>query len=335
MKKILIIAHKHSKHYGLFDDLQTSERALIRYSVLRSINNVFLKYLRHIHFSQKINRIIDLPYKYLWYDYHDVPSLISEIQSIMVIDLALEDPYLLDVLKKCRKKMPKVKISLFYLNAIGSNETENRKDFTKAIKNANTFVFDEKYTFDTGDSKTFGMRYLGFNYYSKHNIKNNYNLQYDIYYIGRSTLDRNDLFYAVYNMLTSKNCNFDFHIKPSKTETVRLPKVKYIESKMISYNKILEDLQKSRCILEILRENQKGPSLRYFEAVCYNKKLLTTNPEIVNFPYYDNRFMKVFSNPNDIDFEWLKDDSCIVDYHYRGDFSPVTLIHQLMKESLE
>ena len=308
MKKILIVAHKHSKHYGLFDDLRTSERALLRYCVLRPINSVFLKYLRHIHFSQKINRIIDLPYKYLWYDYHDVPSLVSEIQSILVIDLALEDPYLLDVLKKCRKKKTKMKISLFYLNAIGSSETESRKDFKKAIENASTFVFDEKYTFDKGDSKTFGMRYLGFNYYSKHNIKNNYNPQYDIYYIGRSTIDRNDLLNAVYNMLISKNCIFDFHLKPQKRETVRLPGVKYIESKMLSYTKILEDLQNSKCILEILRENQKGPSLRYFEAVCYNKKLLTTNPEIVNFPYYDSRYMRYFSNPDDIDVEWLKDD---------------------------
>ena len=173
---------------------------------------------------------------------------------------------------------------------------------------------------------------MGFNYYSKHSIKSIHNPQYDLYYIGRSTLDRNDLFTSIYNKLISENCNLDFFIKPRKEEEIRLPEVKYLKNGMRSYNDILEDLQNSKCILEIMRENQTGPSLRYFEAVCYNKKLLTTNPEIVNFPYYDNRFMKIFSNPEDIDIEWLKDTSCIVDYHYRGDFSPISLISQVTED---
>ena len=333
MKKILVIAHKHCKHYGLFDDFQGDDRAIVRYSVLRSINNSFFKYLRRIHFSKKINKIIDLPYKYLWYDYHDVLSLTTEIQCIVVIDLALENHVLIDVLKKCRNKNPDMKISLYFLNAIGSDGTEKRGDLRNAIDNVPKFKFDEIYSFDIDDAKKFGMRYLGFNYYSKHSIKSNPNPQYDLYYIGRSTLDRNDFFYNIYNALISNDCNFDFYLKPKKSEATRLPGIKYIESKVRSYHDILIDLQNSKCILEILREKQKGPSLRYFEAVCYNKKLLTTNSEIINFPYYDNRFMKIFSNTDDIDIEWLKDTSCNVDYHYKGDFSPITLINQLLEES--
>ena len=332
MKKTLIIAHRHSKHYGLFDDLQGEDRAILRYSILRPINNRLLKLIRRIHFSQKINRIKYLPYKYLWYDYHDVLSFATEIQYILVIDLALEDSGLIDVLKKCRSKNPDIIISLYYLNAIGSDGTEKRGDLRNAIDNAKKIKFDEIYSFDIDDAKKFGMRYLGFCYYSKHSIKSNPNPQYDLYYIGRSTLDRNDLFYNVYNVLRSNNCCFDFYIMPRNAEDTRLPGVKYIESEVRSYQDILNDLQNSKCILEILREKQKGPSLRYFEAVCYNKKLLTTNPEIVNFPYYDYRFMKIFSNPEDIDIEWLKDTSCNVDYHYRGDFSPISLISQVMED---
>ena len=261
-------------------------------------------------------------------------SLATEIQCVVVIDLALEDPILIDVLKKCRNKNPDMKISLYYLNAIGSDGTDSRGDLRKAIDNAQKFRFDDIYSFDIDDAKKFGMRYLGFNYYSKHSVKSNPNPQYDLYFVGRLTLDRKDLFYNVYNTLISNDCNFDFYIKQKNAEDARLTRVKYIESKVRSYHDILKDLQNSKCILEILREKQKGPSLRYFEAVCYNKKLLTTNSEIVNFPYYDERYMKFFSNPNEIDVEWLKDNSCIVDYHYKGDFSPITLIHQLEEENV-
>lgn len=333
MKKILVIAHKHSKHYGLFDDLQGEDRAILRYSILRPINNRLIKFIRRVHHSQKINRIKYLPFKYFWYDFHDVLSLATEIKCIVVIDLALENPVLLDILEKSRNKNPDIKIFLYYLNSIGSDGKQKRGDLRNAIDNAQKFKFDDIYSFDIDDANKFGMRYLGFNYYSWHSIKINPKPQYDLYYIGRSTLDRNDLFYNVYKALISNDCNFDFYIKPRNAEEPRLPGVKYIESEVRSYHDILNDLQNSKCILEILREKQKGPSLRYFEAVCYNKKLLTTNPEIVNFPYYDNRFMKIFSNPDDIDIEWLKDTSCDVDYHYKGDFSPVTLVNQLLEES--
>ena len=335
MKKVLVIAHKHCQHYGLFDDLRTNVKAYLRFTVLRPINNKYLKLLRRIHLSKKIDTIIHLPYKYIWYNYHDVPSLTSELQHIVVIDLSLEDPLLIDVLKKCRRKDSQLRISLFFLNAIGSIGTEKRNDLKNAIENINKFRFDEIYTFDIGDAKKYGMKYLGFNYYSKHKIESISRPQYAIYYIGRSTLDRNDLFYKVYNKLLSEGCSFDFYLKPKKTEENRLTGINYIESRMRSYFNVLEDLQNSMCILEILRDKQCGPSLRYFEAVCYNKKLLTTNSEIVNFPYYDNRYMKVFTNADEIDIEWLKDDSSCVDYHYKGDFSPITLINQLLAEQVE
>lgn len=332
MEKVLIIGHKFTHHFGLFDDLQSDGRAIVRYSRLRPINNKFLLILRRFHLNKKINRIIDLPYKYFWYDFHDVLSLVSRIRHIMVIDIAMKDPVTLDVINKCRSKKPKLEISLFYLNAIGSNEKNKRLIFIDTIDNINKFEFDVKYTFDIGDSKRYGMKYMGFNYYSKHSIKSINNPKYDLYYIGRSSLDRNDLFYAVYNKLMSEKCKLDFYIKPTIVEENRLTDINYIDNGTLQYDEILEELQNSKCILEILREKQVGPSLRYFEAVCYNKKLLTTNPEIVNFPYYDKRYMRYFSNPDDIDVEWLKDDTCIVDYHYKGDFSPVTLINQLVDD---
>ena len=69
-------------------------------------------------------------------------------------------------------------------------------------------------------------------------------------------------------------------------------------------------------------------SLRYFEAIVYNKKLLTNNPEVVELPYYDERYMRVFESIEDIDVDWVKAIEKI-DYKYKGEFSPLGIIEYI------
>lgn len=100
---------------------------------------------------------------------------------------------------------------------------------------------------------------------------------------------------------------------------------KYSDS--IKYNQFLkyEDVLKftisSNCLLEIVNENQEGNTLRFKEAVCYNKKLLTNNKNVIKSKYYDPKFIHVFSDVNNIDTKWLQE-KVDVDYSYCGDFSP-------------
>lgn len=81
-------------------------------------------------------------------------------------------------------------------------------------------------------------------------------------------------------------------------------------------------------IIEILQKGQNGSSLRYFEAVCYNRKLLTNNPNIEKLPFYNPEYMKVFSSSDDIDVEWVKKKGEI-DYGYDRSFSPYYLLSKM------
>ena len=83
---------------------------------------------------------------------------------------------------------------------------------------------------------------------------------------------------------------------------------------------MVQDLLQTNCVLEILAVLNPSATLRYKEAVIYNKKLLTTNPEITQLPYYDSRWMRYFEKAEDIDLDWLRTEEH-VDYHYQGDFS--------------
>ena len=85
--------------------------------------------------------------------------------------------------------------------------------------------------------------------------------------------------------------------------------------------------------MEILQKNQHGATLRYFEAVCYNKKLLTNNKDIIYYPFYNSKWMKVFTNISEIDIEWLRTNENI-DYKYSGEFSPKLLIDKILKNTI-
>jgi hypothetical protein len=94
------------------------------------------------------------------------------------------------------------------------------------------------------------------------------------------------------------------------------------------YHEILEDMYGANCLLEVTAPGQKGVTLRYYEAVCYNKKLLTNNPNIAKLPFYNPRYMKIFQKIEEIDCEWITETET-VDYGYDGRFSPVQLLREI------
>ena len=97
----------------------------------------------------------------------------------------------------------------------------------------------------------------------------------------------------------------------------------------ISYQEVLEKISESNCILEILQEKQKTQSIRYFEAVAYNKKLLTNNPNIFSLPFYDKRYMRYFESIQEIDFDWIRSKE-VPNYNYQGEFSPKKMLQQVL-----
>lgn len=100
---------------------------------------------------------------------------------------------------------------------------------------------------------------------------------------------------------------------------------------LVPYDENVARAINSNCILEIVRENFIGFTQRYYEAIVFNKKLLTNNAEIKEYAYYDERYIQYFERIEDIDWDWVKED-IEVDYKYQGDFEPKQWKQNLMKE---
>lgn len=112
-------------------------------------------------------------------------------------------------------------------------------------------------------------------------------------------------------------------------------KFKKIEEKDVYYGLLPYDENvkrgiESNCILEIVRKDFIGFTQRYFEAIVFNKKLLSNNPAIKEMPYYNPDYMQYFEKVNDIDWEWVKEVD-EVDYQYKGEFDPQNWEDKIIK----
>ena len=286
----------------------------------RNINSILLKALRKIHLSKKVNKIIDLPFKHIWGSTFD--DIINDTNvEYYVVFMApaifpMDPSYLLELQKKY-----KVHYILYFADHVASYWS------AYALKCLSVLKFDYIFTFDNDDAVKYNYIHYIFPYKMPlDNICKEVN--YDLYFIGGNKNRLNNL-HRLYGFLKSRGVLMNFRIVDVSTKEQKYKsEIKYNER--IKYPEVVEEVKKSNCILDIPTEGQSGVSIRYYEAVCYNKKLLTKNKNIVNMPFYDPRYMKVFENPEDIDIEWVKRREEI-DYHYDGCFSPTHFIDKIIE----
>ena len=195
-------------------------------------------------------------------------------------------------------------------------------DLIYAKETIDSIKWNAIYTIDKDDAKEFGWNWIGLNYYSKPDIEIN-STYYDCYFIGGLKGNREKAILDLFDYLKLKNAVpvFDLfcYSEKQRSEYDEKPGLN-LSTTYLSYGEILKRTITANCIIEILQEGQSCQSLRYFEAIAFNKKLLTNNKHIMELPFYDPRYMQYFEKVEDIDVEWIKKQEHI-DYQYNNEFS--------------
>ena len=321
--KVLLLYGRTNHHLGLWNDLENDSRVILRSTMIKQKS-----LLRRIYLGTR-RRLGILPGKYVYYNYSDLFKIIPSISHLVIIDGAL-NVIEISELEKCRQMNPNLKIILFLINSIEA-QSPIMKDVRPKIK---MFDWDRIYTFDKEDAQKYGYDYLGFCYYSSHHIPEKKEVTKDAYFVGGLKGQRENTIYDTYNFLVSKGVKCMFDLMPfGDSKPAPLPGANFYHG-WKPYNEILEKVQDSNCIIEICQQGQNGATLRYFEAVTMNKKLLTNNTNIKNFPFFNSKLMRIFSSVDDIDAEWIKSREPI-DYNYHGEFSPTHFIDYILSDNLK
>lgn len=250
-----------------------------------------------------------------WRQYSTILDIIPEIDEVLHFffiygrDIQrLYDPVLLEWIKDTYSERIKTYLVLFDSIKV-TTEFHGWGKVTSIFNN-----FDYVCSFDPDDCKQYDL--IPFiDPYPKHIIKNQSIIKTDLFFIGIEK-GRGELLKEI--ALASKKHNVKAKFIVSNWKSDEIPGI--VRSPYIPYKEMLSEAASSSCLLELIADGQSGCSLRYYEAVVYNKKLISNCKHIVDMPYYNPRFMKIIDTVEDIDFEWIINGE-EVDYHYKDSFS--------------
>jgi len=277
--------------------------------------------------SSKLKKLTHGLSDLVYLTYYCLPQKVLELCrrydkiDILFHNASLRKPKYPLIVFKYIKKYP-VTLNLIYLDV---------HDHERACGYANMLcekkIFDRVMTFDPEDAKRYNIE-LCFTPYSEVDMAD-VQEEAQLYFCGVNA-ERLYLLYCIWLNARKRNAIIRYDLvrcQAFKQFFENDSKICFFEEN-IEYPKLLREMQKSSCILDITQPGQAGFTLRPYEAVVYNKKLLTNNKRIFEFQFYDERYMRYFEQVDDIDWDWLKE-PINVDYGYNGEFSPRILLQKL------
>ena len=175
-------------------------------------------------------------------------------------------------------------------------------------------------TYHSKEAEKYGFQYYPYSY-SKLPLADEKEC-IDLFFVGRAK-DRLNRIHSLYHNAKQHGLSCLFWIFEVKPEEMLKNSDGIVYNQYLPYSEYLKVMMKCRCIVDICQQGDET-TMRFAEAVVYNKKLLIDDVECYKRKYFDKRYMQIFTEVNDIDFDWiLRDDK--VDYEYRDELSPVYL----------
>lgn len=234
----------------------------------------FKKNIKNIHFGKEINRRL---------------QQLNQIQDvILTIKGDWIDPKQVLEFKKYTKK------SIAFFN----DNIYRCPKILKVIPN-----FDEVYSFEKEDCEKYKLKFISNWIYSAENqeVTNN-SFDYDVFNIS-SKDNRFKTISKVADELKKQNITSKIIIFDKKNKNSN-PNIEFI-SKYIQIAEVNDYIKRSKLLLDIQRKEQNGLTFRVFESMSLHKKLITTNPNIVNYDFYRPNNILVIDEENihfDADF---------------------------------
>lgn len=311
--------------HWMFSELEGLDDVILEENVFR-ISQPLLAVLNKLHFSIKINRRLRLPGKQLWKRWYALEALTADPDTVCWIIVTNRSAVRMDkaYLQELSRR-ENVQLVLLQLDSVNASWVQPQY-YTQQLENVD---FSLIYSFDADDCRAFGWEYTN-TLYSKVKMENNGKPQKDVYFIG---LDKGRLGMTrkIYDKLTAAGLSCDFHVIAEKTTDRSIAGGIHLHDRRIPYREVLKGVQNARCILEIVQDGQSGMTLRPYEAMFYNKKLITNNSRLLEMPFYRSDYMQVFSEEEDFPVEFVAEKTD-VDYHYAGEYSPVHWLEQMPQD---
>lgn len=146
----------------------------------------------------------------------------------------------------------------------------------------------ENWTFDLEDSKLYQMKYNPQFYVNDIQISNR-KIKYDVMFVGA---DRNGklenrvkMANECYRCMKKMGLTTYFHLLTNSDKADR----EIVHHESISMRNLLQIMRQSKSVLELVEPNEEWLTLRPFQALSNNVKLITNNKKIADYDFYSQQ----------------------------------------------
>ena len=150
-------------------------------------------------------------------------------------------------------------------------------------------------SYNKTDAEKYGLLYHPTQYSSIEIPKNDFIPYSDVYFLGAAK-NRFESIIKAFEYFKANGLKCDFYVTDvPRKERKYTNEIKYI--KHMSYIENLQHIDKTKAILELMQEKSTGFTLRMWEAITYEKLLITNNKAVEKLKDNSNGFV-VLNNPN-------------------------------------
>lgn len=192
---------------------------------------------------------------------------LKNFQLIIFLDFGFEPEMAARI-----RPFTKAKIVLFFWNHF---KLEHYRKLNDAQKEP---AIDEIYHFDPLEARDLGLKHNS-SFYTKSVGESVHKTEYDIFF-GANDNGRKQQALELKDRFESLGLSTHYHILPKRGNE---------QEGYLPYSDYLQLVKQSKSILEILRAGQYGVTLRTFESLFLQKKLVTANAMLPFYRLYDPR----------------------------------------------
>lgn len=230
-------------------------------------------------------------------------GIINDIEKISIDYIFIVNPEVISckILKEIKSKNMSAKTILYLWDSM-SNKPYGHNLFS---------LFDNLWSFDERDCNADSrFKFLPLFFNSKYSIMHNDTAieKYDLCFIGTIHSDRYNIIKEIRLISESLSLSFfSFMYLPSrfmffykKIFDRRFRNVKYSELNFspLCQDQVIHVLSQCKVVIDINHHLQDGLTSRTFEVLAAQKKLITTNDNIVNYDLYDKSNIDVIDRKN-------------------------------------
>lgn len=270
---------------------------------------LLLRILREAWFRLKI------PFKSIWYN--------KQVKKFQGEHLIIFDPQITADYLTWLKKQNRWTISFVYGNMVGRARHLTPPEIPEGI---------QCWTYEKKDSQTYGIKLNERKVYYSSYCREKQPEKYDVLFVGR---DKGRLTYIseLEQKLNEIGLKTFFRIIGDTRFEKRKDRRYGTE---MPYEEICDLIACSKAILNVALPGQEGLTMRDFEAICNNVKLITTNKKIVEQSFYNpNNILAI----DEIDAEEIKRflDIPLIPYseETRNSFCLEAWVQELIEERVE